>query len=87
MAVLLLIAAAALGVPLLGVALALVQLGIYRGLANLGRLPRNQVPWFGFLWLRGMAAAVVILAVLAVASRTLGGAPTPAPPSDGTQVR
>lgn len=80
MGVLLLIAAAVVAVPLLGLGLALIQLGTYRALANLGRIPATAVPWFGILWLRGMAGAVAVLALLAIASRVAGG---PAPAGGG----
>lgn len=65
----LLVAAAAVGVPLLGVAFALFQLGWWRWMVNTGRRQAADVPWFGLLWMRGMVAAVAVLAGLAIASR------------------
>jgi hypothetical protein len=65
----LLVLAAVVAVPLLGVAIALFQLAWWRWMVNTGRRQAADVPWFGMLWLRGMAAAVAVLAALAIASR------------------
>jgi hypothetical protein len=65
----LLVLAAVVAVPLLGVAIALFQLAWWRWMVNTGRRQAADVPWFGMLWLRGMAAAVAVLAALAITSR------------------
>ena len=42
-------------------------------LVALGRIPRERIPFFPFLWLRGMIAVVAIGAVLAIIQTILGG--------------
>jgi hypothetical protein len=49
-----------LAVPVLGLALALVQLAVYRLLVRLGRMNAEQIPFFGALLLRGMIAVFVL---------------------------
>ncbi len=58
--------AAVLGLPLLGALFGLLQLLVYRTLVAAGRLQSDAVPFFGILWLRGMIAGFVLVAVIAV---------------------
>jgi hypothetical protein len=61
--------------PLLGLVLGLLQLAVYRVLVGLGRLPRERIPFFPFLWLRGMIAVVAVGAVLAIIQTIANGGP------------
>ncbi len=69
-------AALILSPPLLGLVLGLAQLLVYRTLVALGRFQRERIPFFPFLWLRGMIAVVAVGAVLAIIQTiSSGGAP------------
>jgi hypothetical protein len=59
----------------LGLLLGLVQLAIYLLLVRSGRLARAAVPFFPFLWLRGMVAVVALGALAAIILGIIGGAP------------
>ena len=64
MALLLATAAAIFGLPLLGILVGLLQLGWYR----LRKTPEDDIPFFGFLVLRGMIAGLALIAVAAILS-------------------
>jgi hypothetical protein len=52
--------------PVLGLILGLMQWAVYRALVRSGRLARERVPFFPFLWLRGMIVVVAVGAILAI---------------------
>ncbi len=64
MALLLATAAAIFGLPLLGILVGLLQLGWYR----LRKTPEDDIPFFGYLVLRGMIAGLALIAVAAILS-------------------
>ena len=46
--------------PLVGLVLGLLQLAVYLLLVKAGSLPRERIPFFPILWLRGMLVVVVL---------------------------
>ena len=46
--------------PVVGLVLGLIQLLVYVALVKAGSLPRERIPFFPILWLRGMLVVVVI---------------------------
>jgi len=59
---------AILGVPLVGIALGLVQQAWYNARLQAGKVTEDDVPFFGILMLRGMVVAFAVLAALAIAA-------------------
>jgi hypothetical protein len=46
--------------PLVGLVFGLLQLAVYLALVKAGNLPRERIPFFPILWLRGMLVVVAL---------------------------
>jgi hypothetical protein len=57
---------AVIGLPVFGIVLGLLQQAWYRRQVRAGRLPEDEVPFFGLLLLRGMLVGFALLAVAAI---------------------
>ena len=66
--------AALIGLPALGMFAGFVQLAWYR----LRRTPADDIPFFGFLVLRGMIVGLGVLVGLAILTNALSGPAVPA---------